>query len=110
NEKGINIIENEVRENGQLDGTDREIDFKVRQMMSSTDKGQFKNFEVNVQNPNDDLYQGQVEVKIEVDSIDTKNEQRDQHLKRSDFFDGATNQYITFQSTKDRKSTRLNSS
>lgn len=85
--------------NWQLDGAHSEIEFKVRHMMISTVKGQFKNFEVNVQNPNDDLSQGQVEVKIEVDSIDTKNEQRDQHLKSSDFFDGATNQYITFQST-----------
>src|SRR5690606_22776284 len=85
--------------NWQLDGAHSEIEFKVRHMMISTVKGQFKNFEVNVQNTNVDLSQGQVEVKIEVDSIDTKNEQRDQHLKSSDFFDVATNQYITFQST-----------
>ena len=85
--------------NWQLDGAHSEIEFKVRHMMISTVKGQFKNFEVNVQNPNDDLSQAQVEVKIEVASVDTKNEQRDQHLKSSDFFDAASNQYITFHST-----------
>ena len=85
--------------NWQLDGAHSEIEFKVRHMMISTVKGQFKNFEVKVQNDGDDLTQAQVEVKIETDSIDTKNEQRDQHLKSSDFFDSGSNQFITFTST-----------
>ena len=85
--------------NWQLDPAHSELEFKVRHMMISTVKGQFKSFEVNVENASDDLTQAQVEVKIEVDSIDTKNDQRDQHLKSSDFFDSANNQFITFKST-----------
>ena len=85
--------------NWQLDTAHSELEFKVRHMMISTVKGQFKSFEVQVENPSDDLTQAQVEVKIEVDSIDTKNEQRDQHLKSSDFFDAPNNPTIVFKST-----------
>ncbi|MGN0003673.1 MAG: YceI family protein [Sphingobacterium composti] len=85
--------------NWQLDTAHSELEFKVRHMMISTVKGQFKTFEVNVENESDDLTGAQVEVKIEVESIDTKNEQRDQHLKSSDFFDASTNPYILFKST-----------
>ena len=89
--------------NWQLDPAHSELEFKVRHMMISTVKGQFKSFEVNVENSSDDLTQAQVVVKIETDSIDTKNEQRDQHLKSSDFFDAANNQFITFKSTSIEK-------
>jgi len=85
--------------NWQLDTAHSELEFKVRHMMISTVKGQFKTFDVKVENSSDDLTQAQVEVTIEVDSIDTKNEQRDQHLKSSDFFDAASNPTILFKST-----------
>lgn len=85
--------------NWQLDPAHSELEFKVRHMMISTVKGQFKSFEVKVENESDDLTGATVEVKIEVDSIDTKNEQRDQHLRSSDFFDASNNQYILFKST-----------
>ena len=85
--------------NWQLDSAHSELEFKVRHMMISTVKGQFKSFEVLVENASDDITQAQVEVKIDVDSIDTKNEQRDQHLKSSDFFDESNNPSILFKST-----------
>ena len=82
-----------------LDSAHSELEFKVRHMMISTVKGQFKTFEINLQNDSEDISQATVEVKIDVDSIDTKNEQRDQHLKSGDFFDAATHPSITFKST-----------
>ena len=85
--------------NWQLDAAHSELEFKVRHMMISTVKGQFKSIEVNVAHTTDDLTGAQVDVKIDVDSIDTKNDQRDQHLKSSDFFDSTNNRFIVFKST-----------
>jgi len=93
------IIKTKIMANWQLDSAHSELEFKVRHMMISTVKGQFKSFEVLVENASDDITQAQVEVKIDVDSIDTKNEQRDQHLKSSDFFDTSNNPSILFKST-----------
>ncbi|MCA5006812.1 YceI family protein [Sphingobacterium bovistauri] len=89
--------------NWQLDNAHSELEFKVRHMMISTVKGQFKSFEINVDNAEEKLELAQVQVKIDVDSIDTKNEQRDQHLKSADFFDSNSNQFITFKSTSINK-------
>lgn len=83
----------------QLDNAHSEIEFKVRHMMISTVKGQFSAFEINVTEDEKDFEKFSVEVKIDVSSISTNNDQRDQHLKSSDFFDVATYPYITFKST-----------
>lgn len=82
-----------------LDTAHSEIEFKVRHMMISTVKGQFKNFEVSINSESDDISKGTVSVKIDTTSLDTKNEQRDQHLKSSDFFDATEFPTITFVST-----------
>ncbi|WP_164123419.1 MULTISPECIES: YceI family protein [Sphingobacterium] len=82
-----------------LDTAHSEIEFKVRHMMISTVKGQFKNFEVSINSESDDISKGIVSVKIDTTSIDTKNEQRDQHLKSDDFFDTTEFPTITFVST-----------
>ena len=82
-----------------LDTAHSEIEFKVRHMMISSVKGQFENFEVSIDSPSDDISKGVVTVKIDTTSIDTKNEQRDNHLKSEDFFDAGKYPHITFVST-----------
>ena len=70
-----------------LDTAHSEIEFKVKHMMISTVKGHFENFNVVVDNSSDDLDAAKhVSVEIKTDSINTKNSQRDQHLKSEDFF------------------------
>ena len=86
-------------ENWKLDLDHSELEFKVRHMMISNVKGYFKSFEINLQHTSDTLEAANVEVKIDVNSLDTKNEQRDQHLKSADFFDSNSHQFITFNST-----------
>lgn len=73
--------------NWNLDSAHSEIEFKVKHMMISTVKGHFENFTVNVDNNSHQLDAAQqVAVDIKADSINTKNSQRDQHLKSEDFF------------------------
>ncbi len=73
--------------NWNLDNAHSEIEFKVKHMMISTVKGHFENFNVQVDGDSESLENAkQVTVDIKADSINTKNSQRDQHLKSEDFF------------------------
>jgi polyisoprenoid-binding protein YceI len=51
----------------------------------------------------EDLSQATIDVSIEASSVNTKNEQRDEHLKSADFFDVAQFPRITFKSTNIEK-------
>ena len=89
--------------NWNLDTAHSEIEFKVKHMMISSVKGQFEQLDVQVENQGYDLQTEKVSVSIDTASINTKSEQRDQHLKSDDFF--ATDNFpkITFVSTQINK-------
>jgi polyisoprenoid-binding protein YceI len=82
-----------------LDATHSEVSFKVKHLMINNVKGHFKSFTVEMQNEKDDLKSGTISFSADVASIDTANEQRDQHLKSPDFFDTEKFPQITFKST-----------
>lgn len=82
-----------------LDKAHSEIEFKVRHMMITSVKGQFKDFDIQVQSANENLTDAVIELTIDTNSIDTKNEQRDQHLKSADFFNVESFDTIKFKST-----------
>ncbi|SJN49425.1 YceI like family protein [Sphingobacterium sp. JB170] len=86
-----------------LDKAHSEIEFKVKHMMVSNVKGQFKDFDVILASDSDDITQGKVNVDIKSGSIDTKSEQRDQHLKSEDFFNVSAYPAIKFTSTEIKK-------
>ena len=67
--------------NWNLDSAHSEIEFKVKHMMISTVKGTFNEFNVTVENAGEQFETAQVQVNIQAASINTKSEQRDQHLK-----------------------------
>ncbi len=80
-----------------LDPTHSELLFKVRHMMISNVKGEFKSFNATING--EDFSTAQVSVNIDVASIFTNNEDRDNHLKSADFFDAENNGTITFVSS-----------
>jgi len=83
-----------------LDNAHSEIEFKVKHMMISTVKGQFQDFQVTVDSADTTLSdQTRISAEIKVESIDTKNKDRDAHLKNEDFFNVAAFPNITFQAT-----------
>jgi polyisoprenoid-binding protein YceI len=75
------------------------IEFAVKHMMVSTVKGRFTDFEGRIVGNPENPTQSRVEARIKADSLDTRNEQRDAHLKSGDFLDTEQYPYITFQST-----------
>jgi len=83
-----------------LDTTHSTVGFMVRHMVVAKVHGRFTRFEGKVVVNGDDLAQGSAEVKIDVSSIDTGVEQRDNHLRSPDFFDVAAFPKLIFRSTR----------
>ena len=81
-----------------LDPTHSEITFKVKHMMISNVKGEFRNFTAEIDSDDDTFKNAKVNATIQTDSIDTNNADRDAHLKGEDFFNAAKNPTITFTS------------
>lgn len=83
-----------------VDGSHSEVGFSVRHMMIATVKGRFSKVEGTLQFDPENLAGATFEGKIEVASIDTRDAQRDGHLRTGDFFDAENHPYITFTNAK----------
>lgn len=71
----------------KIDPAHSEIQFKVKHLMITTVTGYFKKFDLEVETESDDFTTAKrIEFTADIDSIDTNNDQRDTHLKSSDFF------------------------
>jgi polyisoprenoid-binding protein YceI len=82
-----------------IDPTHSRLGFVARHAMVTKVRGSFNTFDATVDIDGDNLAASKVSVTIDVDSIDTRNEQRDGHLRSNDFLDIATYPEITFVST-----------
>jgi polyisoprenoid-binding protein YceI len=82
-----------------LDPMHSEVQFKVKHLVISTVTGFFKSFEGEVLTESDDFQDSKIDFSLDVASIDTTQEARDQHLAGPDFFDAATYPKISFKST-----------
>jgi polyisoprenoid-binding protein YceI len=79
-----------------VDPTHSEVAFKVKHLVISTVTGYFRTFEGHAEATSDDFSGAVVGFSLAVDSIDTNQSDRDQHLKSADFFDAANFPKITF--------------
>jgi polyisoprenoid-binding protein YceI len=83
-----------------IDPTHAEIGFAVRHLMLSTVRGRFGAVTGTVQFDETNPTASKVDVTIDVASIDTRQEMRDNHLRSPDFFDAANHASIRFVSKK----------
>ena len=83
-----------------IDSSHTRTGFSVKHLVISDVKGEFGKTSGKAQIDDADLSRSSVEVTIEVASVDTRDEKRDNHLKSADFFDAAKFPTITFKSTK----------
>jgi polyisoprenoid-binding protein YceI len=74
-------------------------EFKVRHMMISNVKGQFTGISGVLNLNEDDVTKSSVEATIDAASINTRDAQRDGHLKSADFFDVEKFPALAFKST-----------
>ncbi len=84
-----------------LDTAHSELLFKVRHLMISTVKGEFRNFDAIVDGRN--IETASIQVTVDAASVFTNDDKRDGHLKSADFFDADNYPEITFDSTSVEK-------
>jgi polyisoprenoid-binding protein YceI len=83
-----------------IDTAHTNAEFAVRHLMISTVKGRFADVQGVVHVDEADFAKSRVEVIIAVGSIDTREPQRDAHLRSADFFDAGNFPQLTFRSTR----------
>jgi polyisoprenoid-binding protein YceI len=85
-----------------IDPVHTDVGFVARHMVVAKVRGRFQKFEgqiVTGENPAD----SSVTATIELNSIDTGNQQRDDHIRSADFFEVETYPTMTYRSTAVRK-------
>ncbi len=87
----------------KIDADHSDIMFRVKHLMISTATGYFKKFDATIETEKDDFSDAKVYFEAEIDSIDTKNAQRDAHLKSDDFFNAEKFPKMTFRSVSIEK-------
>jgi polyisoprenoid-binding protein YceI len=85
-----------------LDPAHSVAEFKVKHMMISNVKGQFAKVTGALTLDESDLTNSRIEALIEADSITTRDNQRDAHLKSADFFHVEKFPTLSFKSTRVR--------
>jgi polyisoprenoid-binding protein YceI len=84
----------------EIDKAHTTVGFTAKHLAVSTVRGQFNKFDGRFEGPEDDVTKTEGEVKIDVASIDTRTEMRDNHLRSADFFEAEKYPYITFKLTR----------
>ncbi len=81
-----------------IDPAHSEVQFKVKHLVISTVTGSFGKFSGQLETESGDFTQAKISFDADVDSVDTNNPDRDNHLKSADFFDVANFPKISFES------------
>ncbi len=87
----------------KIDAAHSEIGFKVKHLVISTVSGNFSKFDATMEAEKSDFTDASISFEADVDSISTKSEQRDGHLKSDDFFNAEKYPKLTFKSTSIEK-------
>lgn len=83
-----------------IDPVHSAAEFRIRHLMIANVRGRFTGVAGNLIYDPADLTQSSVEASIDVSTIDTRDAQRDTHLKSADFFDVEKFPAMTFHSSR----------
>ncbi len=84
----------------KIDYSHSTIEFVARHLMIARVRGQFDKFTGDVNLDEANPANTTVSVKVETASINTREQNRDAHLRSADFFDSENTPYLTFESRK----------
>lgn len=88
----------EVATKWSIDALHSEITFKVKHLVISTVTGKFNSFDASMETDGDDFEDASIRFEADINSIDTNNEDRDNHLKSDDFFNASEHPKMVFES------------
>jgi polyisoprenoid-binding protein YceI len=86
-----------------VDPMHSEVQFKIKHLVISTVTGAFNSFEGEVETIDEAFDNASINFSLDVNSIDTNQSMRDDHLKSPEFFDAAQFPVISFKSSSFRK-------
>lgn len=92
----------------QIDTSHSDIQFSVRHMMISKVRGRFESFSGTVNFDETNPTNTTVNVEVDLNSINTRDEKRDGHLRSADFFDVENHPTMTFVSKKVEQTDEFN--
>lgn len=84
----------------QIDTAHTSVSFSVKHMMVANARGRFDIKEATVEIDEANPENSKVTALIDAASVDTREAQRDQHLRSADFFDVEHYPYLKFESTR----------
>ena len=79
-----------------IDPAHSEIGFKVKHLMITNVRGEFKEFDGSIYTTGEDFMTAEIDFWINPASVTTGDEKRDAHLKSADFFDVENFKEINF--------------
>lgn len=79
-----------------IDKAHSKVQFTVTHLVISEVTGHFKSYDGNITATKDDFSDAKIDFTVDIKSINTDNEQRDNHLKSDDFFNAEKFPQMTF--------------
>ena len=92
--------DNKTKLTHTMDKSHTSVDFKVTHLVISKVTGVFKNFESEINWNPKNLKKSYLKGTVYIDSIDTNNKKRDQHLNSDDFFNSKQFPVMLIETTK----------
>lgn len=87
----------------KIDTAHSNIGFKIRHMMFAKVNGRFEEYSASIEMPEDNFEKAVLAFEAKTKSINTNNEERDEHLRSSDFFNAVTYPKIFYYSKSIQK-------
>jgi polyisoprenoid-binding protein YceI len=94
--------------NWTFDTVHSSLAFSVRHLMISKVKGHFDKWNGTLELDDADPEASRLSIRIETASVNTRDQQRDEHLRSADFFDAGNHPEIAFESTDVKKLSEQN--
>jgi polyisoprenoid-binding protein YceI len=89
-------VKTSTRTKWAIDPTHSEIVFKVKHLMITNVKGEFRKFNAEIESEGKDFTNASIRATIDASSIFTNEDKRDGHLKSADFFDAENYKELSF--------------
>lgn len=89
----------------KMDKSHAKLGFTVTHLMISEVDGNFKDFDVTITSSKEDFSDAVFDMTVQIASVNTDNQRRDDHLRTPDFFEVEKYPTMTFKSTSVKKTT-----